>query len=320
MPSSPESPRVASGPEFLEALLAAPRPGSGRVLAFYDSRAGLICQDGRLLFIPLDDHLCHRGDGLFESMAFREGRIFALKEHLARLRKGAAFIGLEPPVPWEAVENLVLSVAAASGVSSGDLRLFLGRGAGGFGVSPQECPLSSLYIVALAQDLPGGDFFKKGLSAISSAIPPKQDYLARIKNTFYLPNVLMAAEAAEKGADVAINFDAQGNLGESAVANVAIVDENGRFRSPRPEGILQGTTLLAAMELARERMPVEQGPVSREDLKSAREILLLTSATLCVPVTVFDGAPVGGGAQGPVAAWLREALLERMLADGVPFR
>lgn len=320
MPSSPEKGQIASGPEFLKALLDAPRPGSERILAFYDSRAGLICKDGRLLFIPLDDHLCHRGDGLFESMAFREAKVFALREHMDRLKKGAAFIGLEPPAPWEEVKALVLRVAAASGVSSGDLRLFLGRGAGGFGVSPHECPMASLYIVALAQDLPPGDFYEKGLAAISSSIPPKQDYLARIKNTSYLPNVLMAAEAAAKGADIAISFDAQGNLGESAVANVAIVDENGCFRSPRPEGILPGTTLLAAMDLARERMPVAQGPISREEMKTAREILLLTSATLCVPITAFDGETVGGGRRGPVAAWLREALLGRMLASGTPFR
>lgn len=319
MPSSPESPRIASGPEFLEALLSAPRPGSERILAFYDSRANLICGDGRLLFIPLDDHLCHRGDGLFESMAFRGGKIFALGEHMARLKAGAGFIGLEPPLPWGQVEGLVLRVAAASGAVNGDLRLFLGRGAGGFGLSPHECPMASLYIVALAQDLPDENFYEKGLSAISSAIPPKQDYLARIKNTSYLPNVLMAAEAAKKGVDIAISFDAKGNLGESAVANVAIVDEKGCFRSPRLDGILQGTTLLAAMELAKSRMPVAQGPISREEMKSAREILLLTSSTMCVPVTVFDGSTVGDGKRGPVAAWLKEALLERMAASGTPF-
>ncbi|MDE6735107.1 MAG: aminodeoxychorismate lyase, partial [Desulfovibrio sp.] len=56
---------------YLEALLAAPRPGAEKVLAFYDWRVGRIATDGRLLFVPLDDHLCHRGDGLFESICCR---------------------------------------------------------------------------------------------------------------------------------------------------------------------------------------------------------------------------------------------------------
>lgn len=75
--------QVATRDQFLTALLAAPRPGSERVFAFYDSRADLICTDPVLLLLPLDDHIAHRGDGLFESICYREGRIFALDAHLA---------------------------------------------------------------------------------------------------------------------------------------------------------------------------------------------------------------------------------------------
>ena len=86
---------------YLQALLSAPRPGVDKFLAFYDHRVGRIGTDPRLLLLPLDDHICHRGDGLFESICYRERKIFVLDEHLARMRDGARALGITPPCSWE---------------------------------------------------------------------------------------------------------------------------------------------------------------------------------------------------------------------------
>lgn len=310
---------------YLQALLSAPRPGADRVLAFYDQRVGCIGTDARLMLLPLDDHLCHRGDGLFESICYRYRRIFVLDAHLERLRQGAEALEIIPPCSWEDIRERILDVARASRQEHGDLRVFLSRGPGGFGISPQECPTAGLYIVALAARLPDENLYDRGLTAFSSAIPPKQDYLARIKSINYLPNVLMAAEATAKGMDVAVSFDEEGFLGEAAIANLAIVDSQGRLRCPDLRRILSGTTLLTALQLANERedLPVLQGPVHRDEIASAKEMLLFTSSSLCVGVSHFDGRPVGTGEHrgrsGPVALWFRDALLAYMQEHGTAF-
>lgn len=308
---------------YLRDLLSAPRPGAQKILAFYDHRIGAICCDPRLLLIPLDDHICHRGDGLFESICYRENKIFALEAHLERLRDGAKALALKPPCPIDVIRMRILDVARTGAREHGDLRVFLSRGPGGFGVSPAECPEAGLYIVAVAAPLPDPEVYKRGLTAFSSAYPPKQEYLAQIKNTNYLPNVFMAAEASAKNMDVAITFDAEGHMGEAAIANVAIVDEQGCLRIPYLRGILPGTTLLAALDLASGRMPVREGHVHRHEILRAREALLFTSATLCVAITHFDGQAIGYGADagqpGPVALWLKDALLEYMLKNGTSF-
>ena len=85
---------------YLAALLAAPRPGTENVLAFYDHRVGHICTDASLLLLPLDDHICHRGDGLFESISYRQGRLFSFDQHLTRLKDGAAALKITPPCSW----------------------------------------------------------------------------------------------------------------------------------------------------------------------------------------------------------------------------
>ena len=305
------------------ALMAAARPGADKILAFYDARVDAVCRDARCLLLPLDDHMCHRGDALFESLCYREGRIFALEEHLARLRDGSRALSLLPPCSWDELRARILDVARASGTDHGDIRVLVGRGPGGFGVSPEECPQSSLYIVALRKALPTEAFYEKGLTAFASAIPPKQEYLARIKSTNYLPNVFMAAEARQRGMDVAVTFDEDGHLGEAAIANVGIVDAEGRLCCPEGRRILPGTSMLAARKIAPQRLPVVERPIRREEIFTAREMLLFTSASLCVGISHFEGRPIGqgpdAGRPGPVARWLRDALLEHMLATGTPF-
>lgn len=309
---------VASSESFLKKLLAAPRPGAEKILAFYDSRVDLICRDARMLLAPLDDHMCHRGDGLFESICYRENKIFALPAHLARLADGANMLELIPPVPFSEMGNLICQVAKAGGKDHGDLRVFLSRGPGGFGVSPGECPAPSLYIIAREAPLPDPSLYQKGYTAFTSAQLPKQGCLARIKNTNYLSNVFMAKEAKERQMDVAITFDSAGNMGEAAIANVGMVDKDGVLRSPGLENILPGTTLLAALELAAKKMPVRQRNIHKSEIAACRELLLFTSATLCVAITHFDGIPIGDGKPGPIALWLKDALLAEMLSTGAP--
>lgn len=312
---------------YLAALLAAPRPGSENVLAFYDHRVGHICTDASLLLLPLDDHICHRGDGLFESISYRQGKLFSFDQHLNRLKDGAAALQITPPCSWDDLRAIILDVARAAASEQGDMRVFLSRGPGGFGISPSECPQAGLYIVALRKKFAGEAFYEKGLTAFTSDIPPKQEYLARIKNTNYLPNVFMAMEAAQKGMDVAVTFDENGFMGEAATANVGLVDAHGSLLCPELRRILPGTTMLAALELAARRvpdpLPVLERPIHKDEIAAAREMLLFTSSTLCVGVTHFDGIPVGHGAwrgkPGPVARWLQTALLEHLLEQGTPF-
>lgn len=305
--------------DFLQVLLAAERPGSDKILAFYDSRVNAICRDGKMMLLPLDDHLCHRGDGLFESINYRDNKIFGLEAHLDRMRSGAKLIDLAPPFSFDDIRGLILEVAKAGQSPHGDLRVFLSRGPGGFGVHPGECPASSLYIVALKTRLPTSELYDHGLTAFSSAYPPKQEYLAQIKNTNYMPNVLMAQEASRKNMDVAITFDEFGFMGEAAIANIAIVDKDGVLRSPEIKRILPGTTLLAALALARQRMPVREGPIHMDEISQAREMMLFTSASLCVGIVQFNGVQINDGKPGPVALWLKNELLEFMLANGTPF-
>ena len=149
------------------------------------------------------------------------------------------------------------------------------------------------------------------------------DYALQLYPNATLPNVFMAREAEKQGLDVAVSFGADGVMGEAAVANIAIVDALGRFVCPTFTNILPGTTLLAAMKLAEQKMNVLQQDILHEDIAQAQEVLLLTSSMLCVPVTSFDRVPVGQGElrgkPGPTARWLKDQLFEELFARGTVF-
>lgn len=296
-----------------------PREGAANVTAFYEHRMGAICKDARLLLVPLDDHMVHRGDAIFESLTFLEGRIVQLDAHLERMKHSAARLELEPPCPWEEVRSIMLDVAREGGAPYGGLKVLLGRGCGGLGVDPAECPESSLYIVATkGRPLPES-FWQKGLTAARSAVPAKQEWLAQIKSTNYLANALMAKEAREKGVDLTFSFDEDGFLAEAAIANVALVDQQGRMLMPKFRHALPGTTSIRAMELAKAFMPVVITDITEEIVEQASEILVLGTTCECVAVTHYNGKPVGDGRPGPMADRLRHLLHDALVTGGVPF-
>ena len=135
---------------WIEKLRELERPGADNILAFYEHRFGAICRDPRLMLAPLDDHLVHRGDGVFETIRFTERKVIHLDAHLRRLANSAAGLSLTLPCPIEEIRDIVLAVAKAGDEPEGNIRILSGRGPGGFGIALKECPQPSLYVAAIA--------------------------------------------------------------------------------------------------------------------------------------------------------------------------
>lgn len=311
--------------EWLTKASTLPHKDAEKVLAYYEHRIGGFCRDGKLMLIPLDDHLVHRGDGVFEAMKVQHGKIYQLDPHIKRLQDSAAALALTPPCSWEEIRRLLIEVTHAAlnpptGASLEDvsLKLLMGRGLGGFGVDPRECPEASLYIIAsTAKQLPES-YWEKGLTAARSSVPAKQTYLARVKSTNYLPNAFMAMEAVRKQVDVTITYDPKGFLAEAAIANIAIVDAQNCLCLPHFTYALPGTTAQLAMQLAEHTMPVHQTNIDEKSLFAAKEVLLFGTSPDCVSIVSYEGKLVGDGKPGPVSRKLRKALQEELLATATP--
>jgi branched-subunit amino acid aminotransferase/4-amino-4-deoxychorismate lyase len=109
------------------------------------------------------------------------------------------------------------------------------------------------------------------------------------------------------GADHALLIDDQGRLGESDAANVFIVT-GGTLVTPPVEGILGGVTRDLLLEAAAaEGILVEVRHIGEPEWRGADEVLLSNGLAGVTSVLTIDGAPVGHGTPGPMAARLRQA-------------
>ncbi len=310
---------ILDSQEYCERLCAGPRPGAEKIFAFYDHRSGAIGRDPRHMRIPLDDHLVHRGDGVFETLKYLDRKLYQLDAHLERMEMSAKYIYLNAPCGWDRVRELVIEVAQAAGKDQGMVRMLLGRGPGGFGIDPFECPVPSLYIVAYAFKPKPESVFEQGVTAFRTSIPAKQSWFARIKSTDYLPNMLMKREALEKGYDFALCFDEQGYLAEGAVENICLVDSQGRLIVPELTNALRGTTLMRAVDLIQPEAPVVFRPVHEDEIYGARELILIGTTIDALSVVRYNDHPIHDVRPGPVSRRIRELLQADLQATGTPF-
>src|SRR5262249_2186633 len=82
--------RILDAAEALEQLRVLRRKQPVRYFAFYSSQLGGIVTDPALMVIPFDDHMVHRGHGIFDTAAIVNGKIYDLEAHLDRFLRSAA--------------------------------------------------------------------------------------------------------------------------------------------------------------------------------------------------------------------------------------
>jgi branched-chain amino acid aminotransferase len=285
-------------------------------LAMYTSWLGGIVTDPQLMWVPIDDHIVHRGDGVFEAVKCVEGRIYGLDRHLARLMTSAERIGLNPSLSLSEIREVCVATVRAAKVRDCMLRLYVSRGPGGFTANPYESISSQVYLVVTSFKPMPADKYEKGVSAMTSSISVKEGFFANVKSCNYLPNVLMKKESVDHGVDFTVSKDEKGNLAEGSTENFAIISRDGDFIVPAFDRILKGVTAIRMMELAQKCVSqglirsVKNDHIHPNDVRDAREAMFLGTTLDVLPVTVFDGRQVGDGRVGPVAKEFLRLLLE----------
>lgn len=289
--------------------------------AMYSSVTDCIVTDASLMLVPVDDHMVHRGDGVFESFKCLDGAIYNLGAHLDRLQRSCSQVGLALPMPPEEMADVVAQTVRAGGRRDALIRLLVSRGPGTMGINPYQCLGPELYVVVYEAGDGKIDRLPDGVSAAVSRIPVKPGIFATVKTCNYLPNVLMKKEAVDMGVDFTVSLDEHRNLAEGATENIGIVTLGKELFMPPPDRVLAGTTARRAMEFAlqlkadRVLANAEFRPITMGMVRSAAEMHIYGTTPNITPVIRFDGQPVGKGVPGPVAKRLFEMLREEMIPD-----
>jgi 4-amino-4-deoxychorismate lyase len=313
--------RILSADDTLAALreLRARQPVQYR--AFYSSQLGGIVTDPVLMVIPFDDHMVHRGHGIFDTAGLVAGRIYDLEAHLDRFLGSAERSRLALPGSRQDLREIIIATAAASGRRDGSIRYWLSSGPGSLELTPAAGARPGFFVMVFDGLSYPERWYTQGLKVMTTTYPIKPALYAITKATNYLPNVLMQMEAREAALDNGVFIDEAGHVGESSNMNVAFVTADGVLRHPKFEHVLPGCTSLRLLDLAPAligRGPltgVEVCDIPVADARGAREMLLLGSSVKVAPVVEWDGRPIGDGRPGPVAKALLD-LLEQDMRTG----
>jgi aminodeoxychorismate lyase len=254
------------------------------------------------------DHGFLYGNGLFETLRATDGRAFALDEHLARLGRGAAAIGLPAP-PADVLASEVQAALDAAGEPDAYVRLTVSRGPGAPGPDPVSCAAPTVMVTVKPFPEPTARWASEGLRAVTASIRRNSSSpVTRVKSLNYLECILAKQAARAAGADEAVFLDTEGNLAEATAWNLFLVG-GGRLLTPSDAGpILPGVTRAIVLRLAREAgIPCEEGVYPPARLDQSSEAFLSNSLYGVMPLAGIDGRSVGERAPGPVTQRLSDA-------------
>ncbi len=285
--------------------------------AFYSSQLGGVVTDPALMLIPFDDHMVHRGHGIFDTAGLVNGRIYDLEAHLDRFLGSAERSKLKLFGSRHDMREIIIRTTAVGGLRDGAIRYWLSSGPGSLELSPAAGAEPGFFVMIFGGLSYPARWYTEGLRVMTTTYPIKPPLYAITKATNYLPNVLMQMEAKEAGLDNGVFIDEAGFVGESSNMNVAFVTQDGVLRHPKFERVLPGCTSLRLLDLARSLVTrgliagVEVSDIPVADARAAREMLLLGSSVKVAPIVEWDGKPIGNGKPGPIA----NALLDLMEED-----
>ncbi|WP_297084771.1 aminotransferase class IV [uncultured Demequina sp.] len=271
--------------------------------------------------IAATDHGFTVGDGVFETLAVRDGVPFALSRHLARLAYSADRIGLPAPDGGAIREGIAAVLDAGTG-SVSRLRVTVTSGDGPMGSARGDGPPTVV--------VTGVDALRPRQCRAVRA-PWKRNErsaIAGVKSTSYAENAVIVEYARSKGADEAILANTYGNLCEGTASNVFVEVGGEIVTPPLASGCLAGITRGLALEWAvRAALPVRvaaPGELTMAVLDQAiagEAHLAVTSSTRGVQhVSSLDGTDLAPGQLLRELSAVYELRAERETDPPVPSR
>ena len=226
-----------------------------------------------------------------------DGQPLALDLHLARMRGGAARLGLDVGRRGEAEILAGMSgLLERAGLSMGRARVRLALSAGAGDLRQLEAGSDALLWMTVATCPPP----PQSITLVTADFPRNErSPLSGIKCASYAENLIALDQARRAGADEVLFYNTRGELCEAATANVFLVRDGDVLTPPLSSGCLPGTMRARVMA----RIAVKEQPLTAADVAAADELFVTSATRGAVPVVRLDGRVLPAG---PVAAGLKK--------------
>jgi branched-subunit amino acid aminotransferase/4-amino-4-deoxychorismate lyase len=260
------------------------------------------------LAIPIADLGFTMGVTVTERLRTFAGKVFRQAEHVARMSRSLAIIGLTGAIANEiddAISEFVNRNAALR--EPDDDWSIVAFATPGAGRAPTVCvhgvPLP--FRLWAAQYDTGVPVWVSDVRQVPANCWPAE-LKCRSRMHYYLAD--QHARTRDPQAR-AILLDQEGHVGEASTANLVIYRPGEGLATPMYSKVLPGVTISVVEELAHcLGISFHQRDIAVDELKAADEVWLTSTSVCVLPVTTCDGQRIGPGTPGPMyrrmlAAW-----------------
>jgi len=242
--------------------------------------------------LGLNDLGIVRGYGVFDLLRTYDGKLFKLHEHVLRLERSAALIGLD--LPWSTAEIAAIARATymRNAIANATIRIIVTGGAADDFMTPQQRP--TLIVMVNPIGIPAPEQQSHGVKVITTRI---ERMMPTVKSLNYITAIMAMQAARRVGAVEAIYRTADDRITEGTRANFFILRDN-RLITPQTD-VLGGITRDVVLEIAGDDFEVVEAPLFYADLATCDEAFLTSSTKEILPVTQIDEITIGQGQPGP---------------------
>ena len=238
------------------------------------------------------------GDGVYEVVPVYSKVAFRLDEHLERLERSLAAVGIRNPYTREQWRGFIAGVVERQAFEDQAVYFQVTRG-----VAPREHAFPkgevapTVFMMSTPLVNPPAEQVERGAQAVSAR--DNRWLRCDIKSISLIGNVLLRQLSADAGAAETILFR-DGKLTEASASNVFIVKRGVIVSPPKSSLILPGITYDVVAELARAAgMPLEFREIPEAEVRAADEIWVTSSSKEILAIVSLDGVKIGDGKPGP---------------------
>ncbi|NYT44235.1 D-amino acid aminotransferase [Alcaligenaceae bacterium] len=243
------------------------------------------------------------GDGIYDVVPAYSGKPFRMDGHLARLERSLAAIGIQTGRSRSDWEALVMDMITRSGLGDCMVYIQVTRGVAKRDHAFPNNVVPTVFCMVSPFKRPTAALREQGLSAVG--MTDIRWLRCEIKSVSLLGNVLAKQYAVDAGVDDVLQFR-DGYLSEGSAANIWVAKEGVLLAPPRSNLILEGIRYGLLEELAEQAgITFNARPISQQEVDEADELMLSSATKELLPITSYNGKPVGAGKAGPVYTALR---------------
>jgi len=238
--------------------------------------------------ITVEDRGLQYGDGVFETMAVRTGRIVLLDLHLQRLEDSCRRLSIALP-PIDLIRDELH--ATAHDQQRAVLKLIVTRGTGGRGYRPVTLPPTRILTLHEWPDYPA-NWWQDGIRArVCNTTLGSNSALAGIKHLNRLEQVLARAEwHDDDDIQEGLMTDSSGLVIEGTMTNLFVRLADGQWVTPDLHACgVAGVMRRYILERSKlERVTIRSGKLNVSDIQSASEIFVCNSVIGVWPVRQLE--------------------------------